>query len=929
VDNNDNGAQTGGAQTAVKSPVVTLSAGETDNTIDFGFVPLKLCGQVFFDADYLSDTFVDGVDPNRSGQLSINLIDPVTTLVIGVMPVPADGTYCFSHVLPNTPYTLCLSSNPGVVGQAPPAQALPTGLVFAGEYVNPGPGSDGTIDGCIAVRTGTSDLVRVDFGIDDEKMGIELEKTSTINFGPDGQVKVGDTITYSFKVTNTGNVPLTNVVVTDPGATLSGGPLALLPVLGVDTTTFTATYTITADDLAKKDYINTARVAAVGPRGRNLEDEDTEVANLCILKLCGEVFVDAQPNDSIISASTDTSVATVTVSLFLDRDNNGIPDGPALQVKTTQTGANPGYCFENLVPDRYIVCQNGRSGYSNDTDIDGNTNGRNCIQSRIVDRDLLMQDFLLNGPQPKRICGFVRDGKIPEAGTAIILCDAGGNEIGRTVTDARGAYVFTGILTGSYTIKQTNPTGTLGGTDADGGDPDSISVVVTATDTEICDKDFVDLRTIPQRNACTYCCTTIQINPLRDIPFGRNGGSWSVVGVTQGTRGVATILPNGYIQYVPRKGQEFYGSMTDSIIVTLRDPGSGQTITRTIQICSFESISGTFTTLLTPEDQRDLRFANGYAQVTLSKNAAVTARVIIDNSSYSLSGGLTGPLTFSKVVKLSATATRTFTFIFDDTTDTWSVRVKDTSTSPTLLAVSAADPVGTALRVKKITTDVAGYYTMLMTLNGSPARNDGYATVTVGKTASISMAGEMAFGGAFTTSSLVRVDNTAVIYRPEGANAAKQQRLIGVLDLSTAPTFNSIAGTLEWRYKDTLVTPTLIAAPIEEFMTGYRYTPITATANVVGAAGPLPFRYFGPSSSVTINSTVAGNVTTQTGTLGLDIYRITVNRATGVWAGTLTQGTTKRIVKGVTLQPLNIAGGFINTTTLPSLSWYLNPNTSL
>ena len=51
---------------------------------------------------------------------------------------------------------------------------------------------------------------------------------------------------------------------------------------------------------------------------------------------------------------------------------------------------------------------------------------------------------------------------------------------------------------------------------------------------------------------------------------------------------------------MPNKKSQFYGSMSDSIIVTLRD-SSGLIITRTIDIKSFESISGTFNGLLQPE----------------------------------------------------------------------------------------------------------------------------------------------------------------------------------------------------------------------------------------------------------------------------------------------------------------------------------------
>ena len=47
-----------------------------------------------------------------------------------------------------------------------------------------------------------------------------------------------------FTVTNTGNVTLTNVTVTDPGVTMLGGPIASLAPGAVDNATFTASYII-------------------------------------------------------------------------------------------------------------------------------------------------------------------------------------------------------------------------------------------------------------------------------------------------------------------------------------------------------------------------------------------------------------------------------------------------------------------------------------------------------------------------------------------------------------------------------------------------------------------------------------------------------------------------------------------------------------
>jgi uncharacterized repeat protein (TIGR01451 family)/gliding motility-associated-like protein len=100
-----------------------------------------------------------------------------------------------------------------------------------------------------------------------------LVKTALFNDNNnDGSVQAGETISYSFKVVNTGTVALHNVVVTDalPGVILSGGPIAVLEVGQEDTTTYAAIYTITQADINAGMVTNQAGAQAQTVTGNKL-----------------------------------------------------------------------------------------------------------------------------------------------------------------------------------------------------------------------------------------------------------------------------------------------------------------------------------------------------------------------------------------------------------------------------------------------------------------------------------------------------------------------------------------------------------------------------------------------------------------------------------------------------------------------------------
>ncbi|MBW4359538.1 HYR domain-containing protein, partial [Flavobacterium taihuense] len=112
-----------------------------------------------------------------------------------------------------------------------------------------------------------------------EKPSIALVKTAHFNDeNGDGYAKAGETITYSFEITNTGNVPLTNVIINDPllGVIMSGNPL-IMEVDEINTTNFKGRYVIKQSDINTGSISNQATVYGTSPNGQIVEDKSDEL----------------------------------------------------------------------------------------------------------------------------------------------------------------------------------------------------------------------------------------------------------------------------------------------------------------------------------------------------------------------------------------------------------------------------------------------------------------------------------------------------------------------------------------------------------------------------------------------------------------------------------------------------------------------------
>ncbi|WP_206038443.1 DUF11 domain-containing protein [Rhodococcus sp. HNM0569] len=104
---------------------------------------------------------------------------------------------------------------------------------------------------------------------------IAVVKTAHPNTG----LRAGDTVTYDFEVTNTGNTTLTDISVGDTDFTGTG---QMSPITCPDTTlepgesvTCTATYTVTTQDAEAGSITNAATATGTPPSGDPVESDDT------------------------------------------------------------------------------------------------------------------------------------------------------------------------------------------------------------------------------------------------------------------------------------------------------------------------------------------------------------------------------------------------------------------------------------------------------------------------------------------------------------------------------------------------------------------------------------------------------------------------------------------------------------------------------
>ena len=168
--------------------------------------------------------------------------------------------------------------------------------------------------------------------------GIEITKKAEVTIDDDGEVGVGDTITYTIEVTNTGNVTLTDVFVEDNMT--AGDEVTVLelttPITPADsltinvgeTKTYTATYEISQAAADSGRIINTAIVTGTTPSGDEIQDDSDDPTTT------------AENDPTIVTIQPEPLLEITKVAVVDDGDDDilGVGDTITYNIRVKNTG---------------------------------------------------------------------------------------------------------------------------------------------------------------------------------------------------------------------------------------------------------------------------------------------------------------------------------------------------------------------------------------------------------------------------------------------------------------------------------------------------------------------------------------------------------------------------------------------------------------
>ncbi|MGV3710768.1 MAG: SdrD B-like domain-containing protein, partial [Gemmatimonas sp.] len=574
-----------GSGGASNCATVTLTSGQTDLTIDFGFTKAAVVlGSI---GDFVwHDKNGNGVQ--EAGEEGIGGAVVKITGPNGYasqMNTTAQGNYLFTGLAAGT-YVVCVAMPSGYTGI--------TGAGLGGDATKDSNGN-GTTTNCsanVVLASGASDLT-IDFGF--YKLG-SIGDYTWYDKNDNGIQNSGEPAFNGVKVTLSGTASGTQT-------TANGGKYLFT---GLKPGTYTVCATVPGGYHAVTANVGNDR--AIDSNGEGAQN-------------CSTVVLASGENNLTVDFGFDCGKASPTLAsvgdfVWFDKNSNGVQDsgeagiknvtvkltGPNGVSKTTTTNAYGKYLFSDLQPGTYTICVPSVSGYFptgadkggyDNKDSDG-TGAGNCASVTLTagEQDLTIDFGFDCKPVSASLQGYVwndtdKDGiqdgnESGIKGRTVTLSINGTTKT--TTTDSYGKYYFTNLNPGIYTVCTAVPTGYVQspsnvgsneGVDSDGTGANNCATVTLAAGENKIDPDF-GIYCKPTTGAIgSYVWNDENKNGIQDS--GEKGisgrtvtltgaanrttttdsyGKYSFTGLNAGTYTVCVAAPSGYQATAADKGDD-------------------------------------------------------------------------------------------------------------------------------------------------------------------------------------------------------------------------------------------------------------------------------------------------------------------------------------------------------------------------------------
>ena len=182
-----------------------------------------------------------------------------------------------------------------------------------------------------------------------EPMRASLNVVKTSDVAKDTLLKEGDTVNYTVVVTNTGNVTISNVAVTDSldAATQTSGPGDSISLAPGAEATYTYVYTVTQQDVVAGHVQNIATATGTDPKGGEVlksgmvDDSTVKAAPSLHIKKVADITKDAKAGDVITYTITVTNNGNIDLqNVVVTDDLTGLTGDNAHKIGDLAKGAS-------------------------------------------------------------------------------------------------------------------------------------------------------------------------------------------------------------------------------------------------------------------------------------------------------------------------------------------------------------------------------------------------------------------------------------------------------------------------------------------------------------------------------------------------------------------------------------------------------------